>query len=277
MNDPYAWTALAIIAILGIILTFYFALRGRKIRKISFDKSSYTIVGNINEELKDLEIKYDNKIIDSLSITKIAIWNDGNQKLEETDFASSKPLAIEAPYDCKILNSSIIISSEEANSFSIDMDNEKNMIFINFEYIDPKEGIIVQVLHTGNYENLKLVGKIKGGISIKNENLEDKLENNIFYKALNNVLDKISENSFINNVLLFLPILATSFISIDMFINNIELSKFKQDLSLSTENSSLLIYFLLLLIFVMNVFLVIFFRVSVANSKVPKKLRLHDK
>lgn len=187
MYNPYAWLILSLIAIVSAILSIVFYIKGNRVKKINYCKSTYNIIRNINNEIQGLKIYYDENLIENLSISKIIIWNSGNTKIEESDFASTIPFVIEANENCKILNSSILSVSEDANSFYLDYNEEKNMILIHFEYVDPKQGLVVQILHTGSSENLCLAGKVKGGRSINNrEYINDSLSDILFRKLFKN-------------------------------------------------------------------------------------------
>ena len=270
MNNPIAWTVLAVIAILGIILSIYFYLKSKKKRKISFKKSTYMLVRNINEELKDLEIKYKNIVIENLSITKFAIWNDGNTKLENLDFASIMPFAIEAKKKSKVLNASILIKSEEANNFTIEMDTEKNKILIYFEYMDPKEGLVIQILHTGNADDLKLVGKIKSGKKIKN----GEKDNGILARSIRKTFSILSHKIILKLYLLVLII----FISIYTLLVLLSSWGISKDINIFTESANNVNKWEVLILFLfLDLFLILAFIIINAEEKVPRKLKLYDR
>jgi hypothetical protein len=253
MNNPYAWFALSLLAILGVVLTIIFAIKGKKVRKISQYRSTYKIIRNINSELNDLEIKWKDDLIDNLSITKMTIWNDGNIKLEEDDFASSEHLAIEAIKDCKMLNASILLAPEKTNTFNIDLILELNKMFINFEYMDAKDGVVIQIVHTGSANNLRLVGKIKSGKAIKNED-----NNND--KPLSKNVKQIAE--FFNHHMLIIMVIVVILVIIIFGA----LIYFTSSSTKELVTNVLIVFFAGISVFLRE-------RASAKDNKVPKKLR----
>lgn len=94
------------------------------------------------------------------------IWNGGNEVLERNDMVIERPLQIVSENkNTIILDAQIIEVSEQTNRISI-CRIEDNNLELEFEYIEPGSGAVIQILHTGK-ESLKVDGKIKGGEVIK--------------------------------------------------------------------------------------------------------------
>lgn len=132
-------------------------------------KKSRQIITIKNKKIEKLSLRYENIPIDNLSITKYAIWNSGNVEIRREDIASLKPLKIKSNGDIKILDASIIRNTDEDNGFTITHVSEGE-IEIGFEYVNEKNGTIVQIIHEGSGYGLWVDCKIKGGRGIKNVN-----------------------------------------------------------------------------------------------------------
>ena len=88
-----------------------------------------------------------------------------------SDIVAEKELEI---YSCNkadtiVLDARIIEETEETNKFEI-MQHKDEFVKIGFDYADPQDGIVVQVLHTGSAADLDIGCKIKGGKQIKKLN-----------------------------------------------------------------------------------------------------------
>lgn len=168
MNNPYAWLVLAFctIAAFGFaIITWIF---GKRKKEISFVNNSYKIIEKGKSLIPELEINFKKRNIDKLTITKYAIWNSGNEVIEYKDIVDTKTLKIiSLNQDTIILDASIVSESDETNKFSID-EIKDNYAKIKFDYIGPKDGIVIQVLYSGEETSLDVECKIKGGKAIKN-------------------------------------------------------------------------------------------------------------
>lgn len=163
LEDPTILGLLGLfIGLLGIVLGFVLYLKSRRIKKHRYAIQSTNLVKNYVSRLDGVEITYHQKKISNLTVTKIAIWNDGNETIDRNDVASSDPVTIRIKKDYQILDASIIHSTDKTNGFKL-LAKENGLIQISFDYIDHFQGIIVQILHDGrSSHDLTIEGTIKG-------------------------------------------------------------------------------------------------------------------
>lgn len=173
--------ALALFGVIGTIWGFY--SHGVSNRKQCFAAkySSYEIIKQGKNTIKNLELTFDGKEIHDLTITKFAIWNCGNKVIHGTDIVPTQKLRVIADESTDILEAQIITESDESNCFQIN-DKENSEVILDFDYVDSREGIVLQILHTGNIDSLKVDGKIKGGKPIKQVGSERKKKNPLIKK-----------------------------------------------------------------------------------------------
>jgi hypothetical protein len=112
-------------------------------------------------------VTYAGQQIDDLCVSKFTIWNSGNKTLNRDDMVTSKELTISATDESRILDAELIACSEETNKFSVQI-IDKHTAKVLFDYVDKREGAVVQILHTVTNDTLKIDCKIKGGLPIKN-------------------------------------------------------------------------------------------------------------
>lgn len=174
MNNSVIWSLLALCTILAIPLAIYTLIVGKKRKEISYYRFVRTIVEGGNSVVPELELLYNNKKIKDLSITKFVIWNSGNEVINRSDIVDVKPLQIlTSQLDTIILDARIVGQSDETNMFTIKKSDEIKVEF-GFDYADSGDGIVVQILHTGESSTLTVDGKIKGGKEFKNINRSTK-------------------------------------------------------------------------------------------------------
>ena len=99
----------------------------------------------------------------------MAIWNSGNITINNTDIVKTRELTFATDEENVILDAEILGVSEETNKFSLLFIDNKTVKLI-FDYLDKKDGIVIQIIHTGLSENLLLSCKIKGGLPLKQFN-----------------------------------------------------------------------------------------------------------
>lgn len=159
MNSPVAWTILSICTVLSLV----FGITSRRRKKISVFKTSYQIVKEGNWSIGKLKLLFDEKEIDSLSISKFTIWNSGNEVIQKTDLVPERPLCIVSrkPENSAILDASVVLQNEPTNHFEATVDSQK--VEVSFDYADKKQGVVVQVVHSGSASDLYVDCKIIGG------------------------------------------------------------------------------------------------------------------
>ena len=179
MSNPIVGLVSIIIAIVGILLTIFFgivALRAtRKYKEFSYFRRTHQVIKTNFTAISKLQLLYDGKDIKDFSITKYAIWNSGNEKLEGKDIIEEEPLMISTnDNDVEILNAEIIDGSEtkKANKFEIYERSNKHLK-LRFKYAGRKDGIVIQILHTGT-ASFNVVGEIEDGKKLKNRNITQK-------------------------------------------------------------------------------------------------------
>lgn len=165
-NSFIIWSILAFCTIFGVVFSLYQFLKDRNKREFSVSKDGYLVVKNGKKKIHSLSILFDGKEVDNVTITKITIWNSGSEDIRREDIASERPLIIKASKNVEILNAEIIVQTDSTNKFSIESITD-DVIHLDFEYANKNDGIVVQVIHTGNSDDLAFDCKIKGGKPIR--------------------------------------------------------------------------------------------------------------
>lgn len=180
MTNPYAWAFLGACTIFSVVFGIWQWYKSKRKKELSCYKNSYTIVKGGKSLLPDLELKYKNEQIQELVITKYAIWNSGNEVLQRSDIVEIKPLQVSyTAENTRILDVKILQESDETNQFVI-ADVDKEHARIEFDYADPKDGIVIQIMHTGESQDIMVECKIKGGKKVKILNKDKKRKYNKF-------------------------------------------------------------------------------------------------
>ncbi|HBB02752.1 MAG: hypothetical protein US89_C0009G0066 [Candidatus Peregrinibacteria bacterium GW2011_GWF2_38_29] len=169
------------IGIIGIIIGIIFYIKSKK-EKLPFYYLENCHVLQEIEKIQKIQINYDRKRIENLTITKLVIWNNGKETIQKTDIAKNNPLRITANNNAKILYAKILYQDNVNNNFQLQQKN--NEIYINFDYFDNEEGAIIEIHHTGiKKEDLIINGAFKGVKKLSNiRSSESKI------KTLNNFL-----------------------------------------------------------------------------------------
>jgi hypothetical protein len=106
----------------------------------------------------------DGKALDNFTISKAHISNKGTDIIHRSDVAPSEPLRFSTDFDTgeAILDYTILFANDRTINPSIERIDEKT-IELGFDFFEPKDKVIVQILHTGkNSGSILVSGKIIG-------------------------------------------------------------------------------------------------------------------
>lgn len=183
-----------ILAIIGFILAYIFYKLSRKEKRPLYVTKNIPIIGQQHATLSsDIKIFYKERLINQVSICRIAIENNGKALIDKGDIVSTDPLKIIFDKDIQILSVKIIKISRDPINFKI-TEIQKNIINFTFDFLDKNDKAIFEVIYDGE-ATIKPV--IKGTIKGATKGFED----------LKSVLDPYSKtNTFLSIFIILLGI-----------------------------------------------------------------------
>lgn len=154
-----------VVGIVGMVIGFFFWLRPREVQKIL--RCEFSFDNLINESQlthPDISVRfkgYGNEV-KTLSLTKVIIWSQ-NALIEKSSIAKASPLRLVAN-DAEILSASVVKESSNVNGFEIQRSQDRKSLAISFDHLNPRDGLQIQILHTGKERGtIKMAGRLKGG------------------------------------------------------------------------------------------------------------------
>lgn len=161
-GNPYLNAISFLLAILGIFFTVYFYLKSQRVRKPMYVMRTVNLVRENIQKMGRINILYDGKAVNNLSVTKIALWNDGKETVNNSDVAKKNPLKLSIRNDCAFLDVEMIYQKNPSNGFDVSISEDHKFVNITFDYFDFEEGIVLQTFHTGNKSSdICLEGQVK--------------------------------------------------------------------------------------------------------------------
>ncbi len=191
--------------VMGIITVFSLWIGSRAIQKrkpcFAITTTNF-LMANGAEKIDSLEVKYHEKKVDDVSVSYIALWNNGTLTINKEDFAPQAKLAVAPVAGVDILEAEIVYIYNKINNFKLSY--EKGKIKINFDYFDYKEGVVLRIVHTGiSSDDLNLIGTLKQGGPIRNVRGKLKLLSN----TLDNFVGPIKATSVIETYVVYILLL----------------------------------------------------------------------
>lgn len=153
-----------LIGIITITVSLILYLRSRTGPRLSYQYRSIRLIGGEDQELpNNVKVMYNRRQVPLLSKTQIILWNSGKAMLEGRNITPLDPLQILFENECEILNAAIIKQSREPNDFKVILNQDSlNQVKFQFDYLNPQDGAVIEILHTGEHSDFQISGSIRG-------------------------------------------------------------------------------------------------------------------
>jgi hypothetical protein len=163
-----------LLGIVGLIATIYIYNKTRSFKRIQYSIQSYQVVGPKGMLKEHLTIAYKKYPVTSLTVSKVCIWNSGTEPINKDDVALKDPLRITVDGH-KLLDAELVYVSNEYFGVNDEIESPDGFLAwvrVDFDYIDPRKGLVIRVVHTGTgSSDLRISGTLKGAGSISEESL----------------------------------------------------------------------------------------------------------
>lgn len=169
-----------------IIIPIIIHLKSKRTKQPIYRIKTNCLVKEGIGKIEFVDIFYCKNKIDNFSVSKIMIWNEGNEIINKTDIAEKDKFRIEIDKEYKILGYKLIFQKKLGNDFNLIKVGD-NILEITFDYFDYEDGFIAEIYHTApTGDSLNVKGDLKGAKSIIRNQLGKKVLP-LLDKALNSV------------------------------------------------------------------------------------------
>lgn len=154
----------SLMGIIGICLAVYFYQKSRIGPRLVYQTKAIKIIGKDERIIPDdVKIFFDDTPVERLVKNLIIIWNSGYTTFDGETIIDSNPLRAEYGKDARVMRVSTLKTTRSENSSNahISQTNPNEVIF-TFDYLDPKDGAVFEIYHTGEEIIPKMKGTIKG-------------------------------------------------------------------------------------------------------------------
>lgn len=195
----------AVIGIAGIVIAIIFNKKSKVDTKLVYEWSSLNIISKDNKFPDDIEIIYKGVSVPRVVKTQIALWNAGNTTISGSDIVQDDLLKMKFEEGEEIVSVTVLKESRKINKFAYRISNRvKNELYFEFEFLDPGDGVILEILHTDKNRYPLLTGTVKGmPKGMLNWSIKKKKKNSIILDFIYNSSNFLIVNKF-GNILLSL-------------------------------------------------------------------------
>lgn len=148
---------------IGTVATIYAFFKSKKLKEPFCVVSNRNIISPIMNDVPKLNVQYEGKPIDRLSLTTIYFWNAGSETINGEDTPKNSPFQIMPKNDSVIYNIESKFTTREANGFKFLLNNPKNVVDLEFDFFDKNDGFVIEILHSGkSADDIELHALFKG-------------------------------------------------------------------------------------------------------------------
>ncbi|MBN8236847.1 hypothetical protein JF544_16435 [Halobacillus kuroshimensis] len=226
-----------LIGLIGIVIGIYSHRKATMGARLNYNIKSSEIIGANNDVSDEIEIYYRGVSVPRVIKSYIVLWNSGNKTVDKKEVVPGDPLKILFQQESKIMNYNILKQTNPVNN--VQLNNNKtngNEIDIDFEYLDPKDGFLVEVLHTDDEVYPSVVGSVKGMTQGINYVGPKKSKNSAFFISFKRAVDKTINSGAFFKITLAVGILANVIgILIGVGVEGYVLESFKKEFGEGTD------------------------------------------
>ena len=151
-----------VVGIAGIVLAIVFYLRSKRKAKLAYQHDHVMLVGGRGAAFSDeVEIRFAGTVVPRITASKIVIWNCGDRTINGADVVAGDRLRLEVLDSGQILKHTILCQTRSVNGWKIDQP-APNLLNLIFDFLDPGDGINIEVVHSQAGNKLGVKGTIKG-------------------------------------------------------------------------------------------------------------------
>ncbi len=121
------------------------------------------ISSTLREVSGDVEIRFRGRRVPHLTKTLLVIWNSGKATIRGRDIVSDDPVQFAFPNGSEILHARLLKATRPHIKFEVTRRADvNNAVTCSFDYLDPRDGAAIEILHTSVERYPLASGTIRG-------------------------------------------------------------------------------------------------------------------
>ena len=151
-------------SVIGLIIAVFLYKKSRRAAQPSFEKSSIRLFSKKENNLPDeVTVLFKKRKVDRLTKTILILWNNGAEVLDGERVVDKDPIKISFNKGDSVLSYKKLRETNAVNEFSVSKDKDNShQLLIEFSYLNPRDGISLELLHDSEDLYPKVQGSIMG-------------------------------------------------------------------------------------------------------------------
>lgn len=164
INQGWVGSLIGLIGVmLGVAGLLFFRAAKAKPRP-AYQVDALRLIEKRGNALPDeFSINYKGSPVQRLTKTNLIFWNAGADTLRWSDVVGTDPLRMVFDDEAEILRADIVKSTRDINACNLVADqNDKGKLLLEFDFLDPGDGVSIELLHTSKAPAPSFLGSIRG-------------------------------------------------------------------------------------------------------------------
>lgn len=153
-----------LIGLVGVAVALILYRASRVGARPAYQSRALRLIGPDEKVLpEEVEIRFKGQPVDRLTKTHIVLWNSGKALLRGSDIVETDPLRCDFSQGSRVLEVRVVKASRAANEFEArPVPDLPNRVLLTFDYLDLRDGAVVEILHTDSKPYPEIMGTIRG-------------------------------------------------------------------------------------------------------------------
>jgi hypothetical protein len=159
LNPGWVGSMIGIVGVIIALVIYRASLIGAS---PVYQRRSLRLIGPDAKTLHEgVEIRFKGEPIERLTKTLMVFWNSGRTLIRGSDVVDIDPIRCDFSVGSRILEVRVVKRNRATNKFDAQVDqNLPHRAIVDFDYLDPGDGAVLEMLHT----DLKRYPEVKGTI-----------------------------------------------------------------------------------------------------------------
>ncbi len=153
----------SVLGLLGLAVAVLTYILSRQRKRISFSYINRRLLGSNYTILpEEISVTYEGHQITQLSRLVLMLWNSGEKTVSAADVVKADPIRFDFGEAGGVLSAAVIKQSRSVVDAKAIIAMDTNTVVVEFEFLDPNDGLVVEVLHSGPLDEFEVYGTVKG-------------------------------------------------------------------------------------------------------------------
>ncbi len=146
---------------LAWLISYLFYRLQKHFRRLSYQSQETVVIDAKASKNEDgLEVRYGGEVVPQVTRTTIRFWNSGTEAIRGGDISDVDPLRLQFPEGAQILSLTFLKATRDP--IDVKVMQEGNQARVSFAFLEPGDGAVFSVLHSGASGKSKLKGTVIG-------------------------------------------------------------------------------------------------------------------